>query len=79
MTYFKDLTPYQYSTRHEFLTPKPLNIGWLSVEVLFETGFTSQDFKDKLLKICSDEFIVFIARGFHAWYLLTELQKKGNA
>lgn len=66
MTYFKDLTPYQYSTRHEFLTPKPLNIGWLSVEALFETGFTSQDFKDKLLKFRSDEFIVFIARGFHA-------------
>jgi hypothetical protein len=66
MTYFKDLTPYEYFARHETLTPKPLNIGWLSIEAPFETGFSSQEFKDKLLKFCLDEYIVLIARGFHA-------------
>ena len=64
MTYFKDLTPYQYLA-NEPLTPKPLNIGWLNIEIPFETGFTSQEFQVKLLKFCSDEYIVLIARGFH--------------
>ncbi len=65
MTYFKDLTPYGYLARDEPLAPKPLNVGWLSSQMPFEKGDTSQEFKDKLLKFCSDEFIVLIARGFH--------------
>jgi len=65
VTYFKDLTPYEYFGR-ETLNPKPLNIGWLGVEMPFEKGATSREFKDKLLKFCSDEYIVLIARGFHA-------------
>ena len=65
MTYFKDLTPYEYFARHEPLNSSSLNIGWLSSEMPFEKGFTTQEFRDKLLKFCSDEFIVLIARGFH--------------
>ena len=64
MAYFKDLTPYEYFP-NEPLTPKPLNIGWLSVEKPFETGATSQKFKDRLLKFCSDEYIVVVTRGLH--------------
>lgn len=65
MTYFKDLTPYEYFARHEPIFPKPLNVGWLSNQMPFETGQTPQEFKDKLLKFCSDNFVVHIARGFH--------------
>jgi len=64
MAYFKDLTPYEYFS-NEPLTPKPLNIGWLSVEKPFETGATSQKFKDRLLKFCSDEYILVVTRGLH--------------
>lgn len=66
MAYFKDLTPYEYFP-NEPLTPKPLNIGWLSVEKSYETSATSQQFKDRLLKFCSDEYIVVITRGFHIY------------
>ncbi len=65
MTYFKDLTPYEYLARGEPLAPHPLNVGWLSDQMPFEKGETSQDFRDKLLKFCADEFIVNLARGFH--------------
>jgi len=65
VTYFKDLTPYEYFAREEPLTPKPLNVGWLSRQMPFEKGQTSQAFKDKLLEFCLDEFVVLIARGFH--------------
>ncbi len=65
VTYFKDLTPYEYFARHEPLIPRPLNVGWLSSQMPFEKGHTSQEFKDKLLKFCSDEYVVLIARGFH--------------
>ena len=66
MTYFKDLTPYPHGPGYESPSPNELNIGWLSDEVPFEKGSTSQEFKDKLLKFCSDEFIVYLAKGFHA-------------
>ena len=52
-------------TKRESHNPSLLNVGWLSIEFPFEKGYASQEFKDKLLKFCADEFIVLIARGFH--------------
>jgi hypothetical protein len=66
MTYYKDLTDYAYFARHEPLRPMPRNIGWLSIDMPYDKGDTSQEFKDRLLEFCRDEFIVHIARGFHA-------------
>lgn len=65
MTYYKDLTPYEYFARHEPLKSMPLNIGWLSIGMPFDRGETSQAFRDRLLEFCSDAFVVHIARGFH--------------
>ena len=31
----------------------------------FQKGFTGQEFKEKLLRFCSDEFIVNLYRGYH--------------
>lgn len=76
MTCFKDLTPYEYLADREPLTPKPLNIGWLGVQIPFETGLTPQEFKNKLLRFCLDQYIVLITRGFHAcefcWFPWTQ-------
>lgn len=65
MTYYQDLTPYEYSP-DPLVDPRPLNVGWLSREMPFEKGVTSQQFKDRLLEFCSDELVINIMRGFHA-------------
>jgi hypothetical protein len=65
MTYYEDLTPYQYFARHEPPKLNSLNVGWLSYEKPFSTGETSQEFKDRLFQFCLDEYVVHIARGFH--------------
>jgi len=65
MTYFKDLSPYAYMEDHGTLNLPTLNIGWLSNREPFQKGRSARGFKDKLLRFCSDEFVVLIARGFH--------------
>jgi hypothetical protein len=65
MTYYKDLTRYEYFVEHEPLEPKPLNVGWLSDAHPFDIGETSQEFKERLFTFCLDKFVVQIARGFH--------------
>jgi hypothetical protein len=65
VTYYKDLTQYEYFAEHEPLDPKPLNVGWLSGANSFEVGETSQQFKERLFGFCQDKFVVQIARGFH--------------
>ncbi len=65
MTFFQDLTPYQYFLRHEPVGLTPVNVGWLGYGRPFTQGQTSQEFKDRLLGFCSDKYVVHIARGFH--------------
>jgi hypothetical protein len=65
MTYYEDLTPYQYSARNEPPKLNSLNVGWLSRDKPFSIGETSQKFKDRLFQFCLDEYVVNIARGFH--------------
>jgi hypothetical protein len=64
MTYYQDLTPYEYFLRHEPIGIVPINIGWLSIGFPFSTGETSQTFKEILLEHCSGD-LVHIARGLH--------------
>jgi len=65
MTYYKDLTPYEYFVKDEKATVPVLNIGWLSSNELFETGITSREFRVNLFQFCSPENRVLLARGFH--------------
>jgi hypothetical protein len=65
MTYYDDLSPYEYWPEHEPPRLKPINVGWLGEGELFPTGETSQEFKAKLFEFCLDEYLVNIARGFH--------------
>jgi hypothetical protein len=64
MTYYEDLSPYEYF-ENEPLGVKAINVGWLGEGELFPTGETSQEFKAKLFEFCLDEYVVSIARGFH--------------
>ena len=65
MTYYKDLTRYEYFAGDEPPELKSLNVGWLSNGIPFPKGETSQEFKDRLFQFCLDEYVVHIARGFH--------------
>ena len=65
MTYFKDLTPYEYSAGLEISEIPVLNVGWLGA-VEFDQEETSPEFKARLLQHCLDENVVLIMRGFHA-------------
>jgi len=47
VTYYKDLTRYEYFAEHEPLEPKPLNVSWLSGVYPFDTGETPQEFKEQ--------------------------------
>lgn len=60
MTHFLDLTPYTY-TQGDAST----NIGWLSASEKIVVGETSFEFQAKLYKLCLDDHLVKIMRGFH--------------
>lgn len=66
MSYYQDLTPYEYCVRHEPGGSRAVNIGWLSRECAYPKGETSDEFKARLLLFCQDHNIVHVARGFHA-------------
>jgi len=65
MTYYKDLTPYEYFGKWEKATVPVLNIGWLGAGQPFETDITSQEFRDHLFQFSSSENFVLLERGFH--------------
>lgn len=83
MTYYQDLTRYEYYARGEPFDPGLLNIGWLSDAQPFEAGETSQEFQDRLFEFCLDKFVVHIARGFHVCELchtsVEQWYKEGKA
>jgi len=59
MTYFKDLTPYNYTQADQ-----SINIGWLSASENYIVGETSLEFKEKLRGFCLDDNVVKVMRGF---------------
>ncbi len=65
MTYYEDLSPYEYFEEYEPLKQKSINVGWLSQTKPFLKGETSPEFKAKLFEFCLDDNVVRIARGFH--------------
>ncbi|MBW4681284.1 MAG: hypothetical protein KME19_14375 [Microcoleus vaginatus WJT46-NPBG5] len=65
MTYYKDLSPYEYFRDYEPFGLNLINVGWLSKSEPFPEGETSQEFKAKLFEFCLDEYVVQITRGFH--------------
>lgn len=62
MAFFEDLTPYTYFDP-EREAPGTVNIGWLDAAHLFPTGPTSDEFQDKLGRLC--ELRVQQTRGSH--------------
>ncbi len=64
VAYFADLTPYEYFAEYEPLTPRPLNVGWLSSRMPFTKRTTDAEFRRKLLAFCGDQYAVLPAQGF---------------
>jgi len=65
VTYFQDLSIYEYSGVDNRVELPVLNVGWLGREFPIETGETSRVFQERLFRFCQDENIVIIARGIH--------------
>jgi hypothetical protein len=65
MTYFADLTPYEYSNDPavEPDSPRIVNVGWLSSSHEFPTGEVTPEFVDSLLHSTFET--VHAMRGFH--------------
>jgi hypothetical protein len=61
LTHFADLTPHTYS--HVSDTDAVQNVGWLSGSEPFETGATSDAFRDVLATLVARP--VILHRGFH--------------
>lgn len=61
MTYFADLTPYQYGLPEP--EPDVLNVGWLDVGYPFHRGETSSEFREALSRLV--ERPILLDRGFH--------------
>ena len=62
MAFFEDLTPYTYLDPEEE-APGTVNIGWLDRFHPFPTGPTSEEFRDKLGRLCARR--VKRTRGLH--------------
>ena len=62
MTYYPDLSPYQYL---EGADSQSLNIGWLDGSMPYPTGTTSDEFRERLLEYCFSDNTVQLTRGFH--------------
>jgi hypothetical protein len=65
MTYYADMTPYEY-----FDEPNTVNIGWLDPPHPFPTGDVTLDFLDRLFALC--QLPVKKTRGYHQCQLCTK-------
>jgi hypothetical protein len=74
LTHFHDLTPHSYSHVSDIDTV--LNVGWLSGSEAFETGLTSERFRDALAALVARP--VILHRGVHLCYLGCEDRPCGN-
>lgn len=68
MTYFADLTPYEYYPDEPELDA--FNIGWLDLAEEYVKGETSQEFQTRLWLFCYG--VVNPTRGFHLCNLCAE-------
>ncbi|MHA3915828.1 DUF7919 family protein [Halovulum sp. GXIMD14793] len=68
MTYYQDLTEYQYNP-HEIIDGS-LNIGWLGPDVDFCQAQASEEFLDRLLAFCAYSYS--LSRGLHYCELCDE-------
>lgn len=63
MTYYEDLTPYEYGRDQP--EAGTVNVGWLSRYRPFNKGETPDAFKARLFEFCLDGNLVRFTRGFH--------------
>lgn len=62
MSYYADLTPYNY---HHY-SEKELNVGWLQKEQPFSVGECPEGFIEKLKVYSEQDNIIFQTKGFHS-------------
>ena len=65
MTFFRDLSPFRYSSRPELRDA--LNVGWLSPLRYCATGLTSPEFRRKLFDLCARPQLQYY--GYHPCHL----------
>ncbi len=66
MTYYPDLSPYEYFRDVEARAGiSSLNVGWLDPSHPFPAGQTSAQFKQRLLRLCQSDNEVVRTRGAH--------------
>jgi len=72
MSYYKDLTSYNY--RHH--SKKELNVGWLQEDQPFEVGETPEGFLDKLKNFSN--FRMFQTKGWQSCHFCDENEHSSN-
>jgi hypothetical protein len=65
MTYYEDLSPYEYFADSEPLGLQPVNVGWLDENKPFPKGETSLEFKARLFEFRLPKYVVHSTRGVH--------------
>jgi hypothetical protein len=66
MTYYADLTPYEYSYADSYARGhNVLNVGWLDVSRSYPTAHLPVEFEEKLLEFCFEDYIVQNTAGWH--------------
>ena len=70
MTYYADLTQYEYYVRAS--NPSTLNIGWLDASHLYPMGSVSDTFLERMWAYCHEPVIQ--SKGFHICELCHEPQ-----
>lgn len=75
MSYYPDLTPYNYFV----YTEKELNVGWLSKEHEFKKGEVPEGFLEKLKIYDEREHRIHQTRGFHGCHFCQERDFSGSS
>lgn len=64
MTYYPDLSPFEYGSIHVNMDGDVVNVGWLDAAHDYQKGDVSDAFLDRLWTFC--QWSVLQARGYHA-------------
>ena len=65
MTYFPDLSPYEYCGLKDDDVIPTVNVGWLDNSKPYPQGFTSELFKEKLFQFCQRDNAILFCLGYH--------------
>ena len=57
MSYYPDLSPYEYTPYDIEAGISSLNIGWLAASEPYNQGVTSVEFQEKLLQFCAKDCV----------------------